>query len=100
MCGKCNSACCGKTDRHFKVKSGEDISISTWKFKKTKPSKESTISDHLLNWNNIPYFDEFTILANGNNKFVVEIKESLLFKRDRPILRNISSTKLFLFDNS
>ena len=34
-------------------------------------------------------------------KFVVEPKERLLIKRDRPILnRNISSAKLFLFDNS
>ena len=42
-----------------------------------------------------------TILANGNNKFVLEIKESMLIKRDRPILnKNISSAKLFLFDNS
>ena len=64
-------------------------------------SKESAIRNHLLNCSKIPSFEEFTILANWNNKFVLEIKESLLFKRDRPILnKNISSTKLFLFDNS
>ena len=65
------------------------------------PSKESAIRDRLLNCNNIPSFEEFTILTNGNNKFDLEIKESILIKRDRPTLnKNISSAKLFLFDNS
>ena len=100
-CGRCNSTYYGETDRHLKVRSGEHIGISPLTFKKTKPSKESAIRDHLLNCNNIPSFEEFTILANGNNKLVLEIKESLLVKRDRPFLnKNISSAKLFLFDNS
>ena len=35
-------------------------------------------------------------MTNGNNKLVLEIKESLLIKRDRPILnKNISSAKSF-----
>ena len=99
-CGRCNSTYYGQTDRHL-VRSGEHTGISPLTFKKTKPSKESAIRDHLLNCNNIPSFEEFTILTNGNNKFDLEIKESLLIKRDRPILnKNISSAKLFLFDNS
>ena len=100
-CGRCNSTYYGETDRHVKVRSGEHIGISRLTFKKTKPAKESAIRDHLLNWNNIPSFEEFTILTNGGNKFVLEIKEGLLNKRDRPILnKSISSAKLFLFDNS
>ena len=100
-CGRCNSTYYWEMDRHLKVRYGEHIGISPLTFKKTKPSKESAIRDHLLNCNNIPSFEKFTILANGNNEFVLEIKESLLIKRDRPILnKNISSAKLFLFDNS
>ena len=100
-CGRCSSTYYGETDRHLKVRSREHIGISPLTFKKTKPSKESAIRDHLLNCNNIPSFEECTILTNGNNKFNLEIKESLLVKRDRPILnKNISSAKLFLFDNS
>ena len=50
--------------------------------------------------NNVPSFDEFSISAHGNNRFVLEIKESLLIKRDKPVLnKNISSARLFLFDN-
>ena len=79
-CGRCNSTYYRETDRHLKVRSGEHIGKSSLKFKKTKPSKESALLDHLLNCNNIPSFEELTILANGNNKFVLEIKESLLIK--------------------
>ena len=100
-CGRCNSTYYGETDRHLKVRSGEHIGISPLTFKKTKPSKESAIHDHLLNYNNIPSFEEFTVLTNKNNKFDLEIKESLLIKGDRPNLnKSISSTKLFLFHNS
>ena len=100
MC-RCNSTYYGETDRHLEVRSREHIGISPLTFKKTKPSKVSAFRDHLLNHNNIPSFEEFTILANGNNKFVRETKENLLIKRDRPILnKSISSAKLFLFDNS
>ena len=59
------------------------------------------IHDHLINYNNILSFDEFTILAYGHHKYILEIKESLLIKRDRPVLnKNISSAKLFLFDKN
>ena len=85
-CGRCNSTYYGETDRHLKVRSGEHIGISPLTFKKTKASKESAIRDHLLNCNNIASFEEFPILTNGNNKFDLEIKESLLIKPDRPIL--------------
>ena len=86
---------------HVWMRSGEHIGISPLTFKKTKQSKDSAIHDHLLNCNNILSFEEFTILANGNRKFVLEIKESLLIKQDRRILnKNISSAKLFLFENS
>ena len=75
--------------------------ISPFTFKKTKRPKESATHDHLLNCNNIPLFEESTIFTNGNNIFVLEITESLLIKRDRPNLnKNISSAKLFLFDNN
>ena len=93
-CGRCNSTYYGETDRHLKVRPGEHIGILF--FKKNKPSKGSAIRDTFLNCYNIPSFEEFTALTNGNNKFVLEIKESLLIKRDRPILnKNISSAKSF-----
>ena len=82
-------------------RSGEYIGISPLTFRKIEPSKESAIRHHLLNCNNIPSFDEFTIMACGHHKYILEIKESLLIKRDRPVLnKNINSAKLFLFNNN
>ena len=100
-CGRCNSTYYGETDRHLKVRSGEHNEISHLTFKKTKPSKESDIHDQLLNCNNMLSFEGLTILTNGSNKFVLEIKEGLPIKQDKTILnKKISSAKLFLFDNS
>ena len=59
---------------------------------------ESSIQDHLLLCNHAPSFDDFFILDHGTNKFLLEIKERLLIKRDIPKHNNkISSTLLFLF---
>ena len=79
----------------------ENILDITLKFRKVKPSKESAVLDHLLNCNNISSFSGFTILAYRHHKHILEIKESLLIKHDRPVLnKHISSAKLFLFDNN
>ena len=83
-CKRCNSSYYGETVRHLKVRSGEHIGISPLTFRKFKPSRECAIRNHLLNCNNIPSFDEFAIWAYGCHKYILEIKESLLIKRDRP----------------
>ena len=50
-----------------------------------------------LEWGINPSLDEFTIV--GNKKYLLEIKESYLIKRDQVVLnKNISSTTLHLFD--
>ena len=90
-CGRCNSSYYDETERHLKVTSGEHIGISPLTFKKTKPSKKSSIRDHLLECDSNLSSDGFTILEHGN-------KKSLL-KRDQPVLnKNISSATLHLFD--
>ena len=99
QCGRCNTSYYGKIDRHLKIRSGEHIGISPLTFKKVTSSAEISIREHLLFCNHDPSFDDFTILVQGTNKFLLEIKESLLIKRDKPILnKNISSAPLFLFD--
>ena len=100
-CGRCSSSYYGETDTHLKIRSGEHVGISPLTFRKVKPSKQSAIHDHLPNCNNILSFDEFTILASGHHKYIPEIQKSLLIKRDRTVLnKNISSAKLFRFDNN
>ena len=88
-CGRCNSSFYGETEKHLKIRSGEHIGISPLTFKKTKPSKESSIRHHILKFDNNPSFDEPTILAHGNKKYLFEIK------RDQPVLnKSISSATL------
>ena len=96
MYGRFNSPYCSEMVRNLIGRSGEHISISPLIFRKVKPSKESTICDHLLNFNSIPSVYEFTVLKYGHHKYIPEIKESLLIKRDVPVLnKNIDSAKLF-----
>ena len=57
-CGRFISTDYGEADRHLKVRSREHIGTLPLIFKKTKPSNESAIHDHLLNCNNIPSFEE------------------------------------------
>ena len=46
-----------------------------------------------------PSFDDFTILAHGSNKTLLEIKESLLIKLNKlELSKNISSAPLYSFD--
>ena len=98
-CGRCNSSYYGETNRHLKVRSGEHIGILPLTFKKVKPSAESSVRDHLLVCDHCPSFEDFTVLAHGSNKFLLELKESLLIKLNKPELNNnISSAPLFLFD--
>ena len=86
-------------ERHLKVKSSKHMGMSSLTFKKTKPSKESSIRDYLVEWDNNPSFDAFTILAHGNKNNLLGIKERLLIKRNQPGLnKNISFATLHLFD--
>ena len=82
QCGRCNSSYIGETDRHLKVRSGDHIGISPLTFNKVKPS----VRDHLLFCDHSPSFDDFTILTHGNNKFLLEIKESLLINLTKTLV--------------
>ena len=66
--------------------------------KKVKPSK--TVLFVIIYSTVIFYsFDNFSVLAHENKKYLLEIKESLLIMRDKPSLnRSINSAPLYLFD--
>ena len=91
-CGFCNESYYGKSIKHLDIRSGEHIGVSPLTGKKVKPVSNSAVHDHLLHCNYLPSFDNFSILAHENKTFLLEIKESLLIARDKPLLnRNISS---------
>ena len=64
-----------------------------------KKLKRSTIFFHLLQYDSPLTFDDFDILQSDSNKFKICVKESLLIKRDKPVLnRATKSSLLDLFD--
>ena len=98
-CSNCNVTYYGKTFSHFYTRAAEHMGISNLRGKGLKNVKQSAISDHLLQCNCTINFDNFDILAAESNKFKLLLRESLLIKRDKPILsRTIKSFPLELFD--
>ena len=53
-----------------------------------KPSNNSAVSDHLLHYNLLPSFNNFSILAHRNKKYLLEIKEKLMIIRELEITDN------------
>ena len=67
--------------------------------KRVKNMKEPAVSDHRLQCDCVISFDDFDVLASDTNNFSLLFKESLLIKRDKPILnRTIKPFPLKLFD--
>ena len=98
-CSNCNVTYYGKTYRHFFTRAAEHMGISNLTEKRVKNMKESAVSDHRLQCDCVISFDDFDVLASDTNNFRLLIKESLLIKRDKPILnRTIKSFPLKLFD--
>ena len=90
QCVLCNEPYYGKYVRHIVVRSGEHIAISPVTYKNAQPRKDSVVCHHLLNCNESPAFEDFSVLCHEIKKHFLELKESLLM-RDRP------SMYLFLF---
>ena len=89
----------GKTFRHFYTRAAEHMGIFNLRGKRLKNVKQSAISYHLLHCNCAINFNDFSILATDCNKFKLLQRESLLIKRDKPILnRTIKSFPLEFFD--
>ena len=99
QCGRCNASYYGENDRHLKMRWRGPVGISPLTFKKVNLSAECSIHVHLLPCIHDPSFNGFTTLTQGTNNFLLEIKDSLLLKRNKPIQsKSISSAPLFLFD--
>ena len=96
LCRSYNAAYYGKTYRRFFTRAAKHIGISNLTSKRVKYVKESAVSDYILQCNWTIDFDHF---GSETNSFRLLIKESLLIKRDKPVLnRTVKSFPLKLFD--
>ena len=94
MCSCCNATYYGQTQGHFFVGASEHLGITPLTGKFVKTSKKSAIFD-----GHNASFDNSLILLQERNAFKLQLKESLLISRDRPILKkNIYSLLFELFD--
>ena len=81
QCSSCNATYYGKAKRHFKVCVSEHMVISARTGKNIKSIKNYAVRDHMVVCNNIVYFEDFSVLANGTNDFRIKLQESLLIHR-------------------
>ena len=97
-CGSCNASYITKIFRHMKVRISEHQGISPQTGKHLKGTLSTFVRDHMLGCNRVVAWDDFKVLGRESNHWLLEIKESLFIKRDRPSLnKNIYSQELFLF---
>ena len=97
-CGTCNDTYIGKTKRHQKTRFCEHFGISALTGKRVKTVKPSAISDHRETCNFENDMDCFTVIGGDSNNWNLLLKESLLIKRDNPVLNaKIASVPLKLF---
>ena len=91
MCSCSNATYYGQTQRHFFVRASEHLGITPLTSKVVKTPKKSAIFDMLLDSHKAS-FDNFSILLKESNPFKLQLKESFLISRDKPILnKNIYS---------
>ena len=97
-CGSCNASYHGKTFRHFKVRVSEHQGVSPRTGKLLKGTLSTSVRDHMLECEHKVAWEDFKVMGRETNHFLLELKESLFIKRDKPCLnRNVYSQELFLF---
>ena len=85
-CGNCNASYIGKTFRHMKVRVSEHQGVSHQTSKHLKGTLSTSVRDYMLDCNHVVSWDDFKVLGRESNHWLLEIKESLFIKRDRPSL--------------
>ena len=97
-CQWCGALYVGQTRRHIHARISEHMGVSSKTGSKLSVSQMSAVlTHHHLSKHTISDSD-FTILTSGNSKFDLEMRESLLISKLKPVLdNNISSVPLYLF---
>ena len=86
----------GRHSLHFQVYTINSVSPRTGK--PVKGTLSTSVRDHMLVCDHKVLHEDFKFLGNEPNKYLLELKESLFIKRDRPSLnKNLYSQELLLF---
>ena len=96
-CAGCNLCYYGLTERHFKVRAYDHLGLSIFTEKPIK-GVDTAMKSHCRENNHNITMESIKVIARDENSFHLRIKESLLIKRDKPVLNNnVYSTPLLLF---
>ena len=98
-CGTCTgTSYVGLTRRHYKVRICEHSGTSPRTGKMLIGQSSTSVRDHMLICPHKVCYDDFKIISRGGSLRVLEIKETLMINKIKPVLnRAESSTELFLF---
>ena len=95
---KADSSYIGKTYRHSKVRVSEHQGVFPRTGKPVKGTLSTFVRDHMLVCDNKVVLEDFRFLGNESKRYLLELKESLFIKGDRPSLKkNLYSQDLLLF---
>ena len=72
------------------------MGVSARTGKNIKATKDSAVRDHMVVFNNIVIFEDFSVLTNRTNDFGIKLQESLLIHRDGPQLNKTSQSALLM----
>ena len=97
-CGSCTASYYDKTYRHMKVRISEHQGVSLTTGKQVKGTLSMSVRGHMLNCDHAIVWEDFSIIGRESNHYLLERKESVFIKRDKPsVNRNKYSQELFLF---
>ena len=100
-CAKCNLSYVGSTWRFWEQRLQEHIHTSALTGKPLKGLQTYAPLQHIRDCSQSPTIsrDDFKIIGNERNHYLIRLKESIFIYKIKPVLNNmISSTKLYLFD--
>ena len=98
MCGSCSASYTGKTFRYLKVRVSEHQGVSPQTGKIFKGTLSTSVRDHMLECDHSVTWDDFKVLGRESQHWLLETKESLFIKTEKPSLnKSIHSQELFLF---
>ena len=97
-CGSCTTFYIGKTYIHFKVRVSKHRGVSPITGKPVQSTLSTSVRDHMLVCDHKVEHKDFKFLGNESSKYLLELKESLFIKRDKPSLnKNLYWQELLLF---
>ena len=74
------------------------LGVSPRTDKPVKGILSTSVRDHMLVFDHKVVYEDFKLLGNESSRYLLELKESLFIKRDKPTLnKNLYSQELLLF---